>query len=50
MKARRSFNRAASAYTRDAKSDKATGNTFLIVTEGEKTEPCYFEALRKRPV
>jgi len=48
MKAKRSFNRAASAYTREARSDKATGNTFLIVTEGKKTEPYYFEALRKR--
>jgi hypothetical protein len=48
MKTGRSFNRAASAYTRAPKSPKATGNTFLIVTEGEKTEPHYFEALRKR--
>jgi hypothetical protein len=48
MKARRRFDRTASAYTREAKLPEATGNTFLIVTEGEKTEPCYFEALRKR--
>jgi hypothetical protein len=48
MKTRRRFDRTSSAYTRGAKLSEEAGNTFLIVTEGEKTEPCYFEALRKR--
>jgi hypothetical protein len=48
MKRKRSFDRDASVYSREKTSPKATGNTFLIVTEGEKTEPFYFYALRKR--
>ncbi len=46
MRATRSFNRNVKSYQRDKPQQRATGRTFLIVTEGEKTEPHYLKALR----
>jgi len=46
MSLSRSFNRNAKSYQRDKHQRRATGRTFLIVTEGEKTEPNYVTALR----
>jgi len=46
MRGARSFNRNAKFYQRDKPNRRATGRTFLIITEGEKTEPHYFFALR----
>ena len=46
MRGARSFNRNAKSYQRDKSQQQATGRTFLIVTEGEKTEPHYLLALR----
>lgn len=46
MSLSRSFNRNAKSYQRDKTQRRATGRTFLIVTEGEKTEPNYMTALR----
>jgi len=44
---RKRFDRGAHSLQR-AQSRKASGDTFLIVTEGKKTEPNYFKALRER--
>ena len=46
MRGTRSFNRNVKSYQRDKPQQQATGQTFLIVTEGEKTEPHYLKALR----
>jgi alcohol dehydrogenase class IV len=43
----RSFNRGPQAYRRERGGQRSTGKAFLIVTEGEKTEPNYFRALKK---
>lgn len=44
----RSFYRGSSAYRRGVPRFPPSGKAFLIVTEGEKTEPNYMDALRKR--
>jgi hypothetical protein len=44
----RSFNRGPQAYGRERGGQPSTGKTFLIVTEGEKTEPNYFDVLKRR--
>jgi hypothetical protein len=46
MRRLKSFVRGPSAYRRGTPCFPASGKTFLIVTEGEKTEPNYFIALR----
>lgn len=46
MRGARSFNRSAKSLQRHKPKQQATGRTFLIVTEGEKTEPHYLFALR----
>jgi len=43
----RSFNCGPQTYRRERGGQLSTGKAFLIVTEGEKTEPNYFYALRK---
>jgi len=47
MKKSRSFNRNPQSYKRNIHY-KYSGKSFLIVTEGEKTEVNYFRQLRKR--
>jgi hypothetical protein len=42
----RSFKRDAHSYRRRGTQSAALGRTFLIVVEGEKTEPNYFRQLR----
>jgi hypothetical protein len=44
----RSFSRGASSYKRSKQGKTSTGKIFLIVTEGEKTEPNYLKAIRDR--
>lgn len=44
----RSFDRDANYYRRGIQRFPPSENKFLIVTEGEKTEPHYFKALRNR--
>jgi len=44
----RSFARGPSAYRRSTPRFRPSGKSFLIVTEGEKTEPNYLVALRNR--
>lgn len=48
MRRRRSFARGPAAYRRGKPRFPSSGKTFLIVTEGEKTEPNYLHALRER--
>lgn len=48
MRPKRSFARGASAYRRPRPVLPLSGNTFLIVTEGRKTEPNYLDGLRER--
>ena len=43
----RSFNRGPKVYRRKRGGQRPTGEAFLIVTEGEETEPNYFHALKK---
>jgi len=40
------FNRSSASYKRA--NERSTDKFYLIVTEGTKTEPAYFEALKKR--
>ena len=42
------FVRGANELRRTSQQRKVSGETFLIVTEGKKTEPNYFKALRER--
>ena len=44
----RDFRRNASDYRRKRPSSAFTGHSFLIVTEGKKTEPNYLYAIRQR--
>lgn len=48
MKHRRSFSRGPNAYRRGNARVPSSGKAFLIVTEGQKTEPNYLKALRDR--
>jgi hypothetical protein len=48
MSRRRSFSRGPAAIRRGKPHFPLSGKTFLIVTEGEKTEPNYLLALRNR--
>jgi hypothetical protein len=48
MSRRRSFARGPAAYRRGKPRFQPSGKAFLIVTEGEKTEPNYLKALRNR--
>ena len=48
MSGRRSFARGPAAFRRGKPRFPSSGKAFLIVTEGEKTEPNYFRALRNR--
>lgn len=48
MSPKRSFTRGPSAYRRGKPRFQPSGKAFLIVTEGEKTEPNYIKALRDR--
>jgi hypothetical protein len=45
---KKSFRRDARFYRRSPPRTAPSGKAFLIVTEGEKTEPNYFAALRSR--
>jgi hypothetical protein len=45
---RGSFKRGPAAYRRGKPRFPSSGKAFLIVTEGEKTEPNYFRLLRNR--
>jgi len=45
---RRSFARGPAAFRRGRPRFPSSGKAFLIVAEGEKTEPNYFRALRNR--
>lgn len=44
----RSYYRGPASYRRGRPQFPSSGKAFLIVTEGEKTEPNYFKALRSR--
>jgi hypothetical protein len=48
VKGSRSFARGPATYRRGKPLFTPSGKAFLIVTEGEKTEPNYFKALRNR--
>ena len=48
MTSSRSFERGASSLKRRKPRVPSSGKAFLLVTEGEKTEPNYFLALRDR--
>ena len=48
MSRRRTFVRGPAAYRRGRPQFPSSGKAFLIVTEGKKTEPNYFLALRNR--
>ena len=48
MSRKRSFARGPAAYRRGKPRFQPSGKAFLIVTEGEKTEPNYLKALRNR--
>ncbi len=48
MSKKRAFARGPSAYRRGKPQFPSSGKAFLIVTEGEKTEPNYFKVLRDR--
>jgi hypothetical protein len=48
LSAKDRFRRGTRDYKRSKPVSPATGHSILIVVEGEKTEPHYFEALRKR--
>ena len=48
MSHKRTFARGPSAYRRGKPRFPSSGKAFLIVTEGEKTEPNYLKALRDR--
>jgi len=48
MSRKRTFARGPSAYRRGRPRFPSSGKAFLIVTEGEKTEPNYLKALRDR--
>jgi len=48
VSSKRSLKRTAPAYRRGKPRTALSGKTILIVTEGEKTEPNYLNALRKR--
>jgi len=48
MSRKRSFARGPAAYRRGKPQFQPSGKSFLIVTEGEKTEPNYLKALRNR--
>ena len=48
MSPSRNFQRGPGAYRRGKPRFPLSGHSFLIVTEGEKTEPQYFMALRDR--
>lgn len=47
MNPTRIFARGASSYRRGKPKFPSSGHAFLIVTEGEKTEPNYLQALRE---
>jgi archaellin len=44
--AKNKFNRNGASYKRKHPASVSTGKTFLIVTEGKKTEPNYFNVLK----
>jgi hypothetical protein len=44
----RTFKRGPSSYRRGKPRFPSSGKSFLIVAEGEKTEPNYLKALRDR--
>jgi hypothetical protein len=48
MSRKRSFARGPAAYRRGKPKFQPSGKSFLIVTEGAKTEPNYLKALRNR--
>jgi hypothetical protein len=48
MSRRRTFARGPAAFRRGKPRFPSSGKAFLLVTEGEKTEPNYFLALRNR--
>ena len=48
MSARRAKKQTSKMLKRRTPGVQPTGKTFLIVTEGEKTEPLYFAAIKKR--
>jgi len=48
MSRKRTFARGPSAYRRGKPRFPSSGKSFLILTEGEKTEPNYLKALRDR--
>jgi hypothetical protein len=48
MSRKRPFARGPAAYRRGKPRFQPSGKAFLIVTEGEKTEPNYLKALRNR--
>ncbi len=45
MRSGRLLNQTAQSLRRNAPNSPASGSTFLIVTEGKKTEPIYLNAI-----